>query len=208
MPPDFTRETAARMRGQTVAGIDEAGRGPLAGPVVAAAVVLDPDRIPAGLDDSKVLPARTRERLHADLLSVSKVSVGIASVEEIDGINILRASHLAMMRALAGLVSAPDLVLIDGNQIPDGCPVPARAVVGGDAACLSIAAASLVAKVTRDRIMVVLAQQYPGYGWERNKGYGSREHLAALASLGPTPLHRRSFAPVHKLLYQAVSLSP
>ncbi len=200
MPPDFAFETAARVRGLTVAGVDEAGRGPLAGPVVAAAVVLDPARIPPGLDDSKALTARTRARLFDRLMECAGVAVGLATVEEIDALNILRASHLAMVRALAGLGAAPGLALIDGNLLPRGCPVPAEAVVKGDARCLSIAAASVVAKVTRDRVMVALAQQFPGYGWERNMGYPSPEHLAALKTFGPTPFHRRSFAPVHKVL--------
>jgi ribonuclease HII len=200
MLPDFAFETAARRRGLTVAGVDEAGRGPLAGPVVAAAVILDPARIPPGLDDSKKLSRRAREALAGLLLAMAEVSVGEASVEEIDALNILRASHLAMTRALSGLNAAPGFALIDGNLVPRGCPVPAEAVVKGDARCLSIAAASVVAKVTRDRVMVDLAQQFPGYGWERNMGYPSPGHLAALKSLGPTPFHRRSFAPVHKVL--------
>ncbi len=200
MPPDFAFETQALARGLTPAGIDEAGRGPLAGPVAAAAVVLDPARIPPGLDDSKKLTARARARLFDALLATAEVGIGLASAEEIDAINILRASHLAMTRALAALPRPPGLALIDGNMIPRGFPVPAEALVKGDARCLSIAAASVVAKVTRDRIMVDLAQQFPGYGWEKNMGYPAPAHLAALQSLGPTPFHRRSFAPVHKLL--------
>jgi ribonuclease HII len=198
MPPDFTRETEALARGLTVAGVDEAGRGPLAGPVVAAAVVLDPGCIPPGLDDSKKLAARARARLYDALLAQAAVGVGQAAVEEIDAVNILRASHLAMQRAVAALPQVPGLVLVDGNLVPRG--MVAEAVVKGDARVLSIAAASVVAKVTRDRVMVDLAQQFPGYGWERNMGYPSPEHLAALRKLGPTPFHRRSFAPVHNLL--------
>lgn len=201
--PDFLHETAARAQGfRRVAGVDEAGRGPLAGPVVAAAVVLDPDRVPAGLDDSKKLSAAARLRLFAELLAVAEVGVGQASVAEIDRHNILRAAHLAMARALAALSPPPDLALVDGNLLPRELPCSGRPLVGGDALCLSIAAASVVAKVTRDRIMVDLAQQHPGYGWERNMGYASAAHRAALINLGPTPHHRRSFRPVHNILYQ------
>ncbi len=207
--PDFAHETAARGRGcLRVAGVDEAGRGPLAGPVTAAAVILDPARIPPGLNDSKVLTAARRETLCAALLQVAEVSVGHASVAEIDEINILRASHLAMMRALAGLSAAPDQVLIDGNMIPRDCRYPAQALVGGDALCLSIAAASIVAKVHRDRIMVDLAQQHPGYGWETNAGYASRAHRTALIDLGVTAHHRRSFRPVYNILYQDEIVNP
>ena len=206
--PDFARETDALSRGTLrVAGVDEAGRGPLAGPVVAAAVRLDPRRIPAGLDDSKALTARRRERLFDVLQEVAEVSVGLASVEEIDGLNILRASHLAMVRAVAGLIP-PGLVLVDGNLIPAGLSCAAVAVIRGDARVLSIAAASIIAKVTRDRIMVDLAQQYPLYGWDRNMGYPTAEHRQALLDFGATPHHRRSFAPVHKALYQDNSVTP
>lgn len=199
--PDDERERALQAAGaRAVAGVDEAGRGPVAGPVVAAAVILDPARIPAGLRDSKLLAARTRERLCQQLFAVAQVSVASASVEEIDRLNILRASHLAMVRAIAGLATPPDHALVDGNSLPDGLPCPATAVVDGDALCLSIAAASIVAKVTRDSGMVALAQQHPGYGWEKNKGYPTAEHLAAMKRLGITPHHRRSFAPVYKLL--------
>jgi ribonuclease HII len=206
--PDFTREAALSAAGcPVVAGVDEAGRGPLAGPVVAAAVILDPARIPRGLDDSKRLKARERERLFDALLAAATVSVGRASVEEIDRLNILRASHLAMVRAVQGLAVAARHAIIDGNLLPDGLPCPATAVIGGDALCLSVAAASVVAKVTRDRDMVALAQQHPGYGWEKNMGYPTAEHRAALVQLGITPHHRRSFAPVHKLLYQENSVT-
>ncbi|QYK42410.1 MAG: ribonuclease HII [Paracoccaceae bacterium] len=205
--PDFTRETAAMTGGAGfVVGVDEAGRGPLAGPVVAAAVRLDPARIPQGLADSKVLTAGARDRLYQQLLTLAEVSTGQASVEEIDDLNILRASHLAMVRAVRGLPRA-DHAIIDGNLVPAGLPCPAQAVVKGDAHCLSVAAASIVAKVLRDRIMVALSQQHPGYGWDRNAGYPTAEHLAALQNLGPTPAHRRSFAPVHKTLYQGKCIS-
>jgi ribonuclease HII len=207
--PDLSRETAARAAGaELVAGVDEAGRGPLAGPVVAAAVCLSPDAVPPGLDDSKKLGARRRTALMQAILHAAEVGIGVASVEEIDRLNILAASHLAMVRAVAALPRRPGHLLIDGNLLPAGLPCPAEAVVGGDARCLSVAAASIVAKVTRDRIMVDLAQQYPGYGWERNAGYPTAAHRAALLRLGVTPAHRRSFAPVHNILYQDNSLSP
>ena len=206
--PDFSQEAAAIAAGHAcVAGVDEAGRGPLAGPVTAAAVRLNPSRIPLGLNDSKQLSAARRVSLAAQLMEWADVGVGHASVEEIDQINILRASHLAMMRAIAGLAQVPAMVLIDGNQLPRGLDIPARAIVKGDATCLSIAAASIVAKVMRDRIMVDLAQQHPGYGWDRNAGYPTAEHREALLRLGPTAHHRRSFGPVHKILYQENSLT-
>ena len=205
--PDFSPETAARARGALwVVGVDEVGRGPLAGPVTACAVRLDPDRVPKGLRDSKVLTTARREALYLEITAVAEVSVAHASVEEIDSLNILRASHLAMERAVAGLKA--DHALIDGNLIPRGLGCGATAIVKGDAKCLSIAAASIVAKVTRDRIMVDLAQQHPGYGWDVNAGYPTKAHLEALRILGVTPWHRRSFKPVHNILYQAVSVSP
>ncbi len=204
--PDFLYETAAMSAGALrVAGVDEAGRGPLAGPVTAAAVRLNPDRIPLGLNDSKRLSPARRMSLAAQLLEWAEVSVAHASVDEIDTLNILRASHLAMTRALDGLCPGPDYVLIDGNLLPRGLMLPAQAIVKGDARCLSIAAASIVAKVMRDRIMVDLAQQHPGYGWHHNAGYPTAEHRAALKRLGPTPHHRRSFRPVHNILYQEFS---
>ena len=207
MQADFSFEALAHERGLSrVAGVDEAGRGPLAGPVVAAAVVLNPDDIPPGLADSKVLTARRREALLEELEARAEVGVGIASVEEIDRINILRASHLAMVRALEAL-GAVDLALIDGNLLPRDLPCLGEALVKGDARCLSVAAASIVAKCTRDRIMVDLAQQHPGYGWETNAGYPSKLHKTALQNLGPTPHHRRSFKPVHNILYQVKTVS-
>jgi ribonuclease HII len=207
--PDFQHETAARVRGAIrIAGVDEAGRGPLAGPVVAAAAVLDAGNIPPGLDDSKKLTAARREALFAALLACAQIGIGQASVEEIDSLNILRASHLAMLRAVAALPEPPDHLLIDGNLVPRDPPCVATAIVRGDALCLSIAAASVIAKVTRDRLMVDLAQQYPGYGWDRNAGYPTAGHRAALLRLGVTPAHRRSFRPVHNILYQEVSITP
>jgi ribonuclease HII len=201
--PDFSFETAALAQGfQYVAGVDEVGRGPLAGPVTAAAVVLNPQAIPAGLNDSKKLNAARREALFEVIMSSADVSLGHASVAEIDEHNILRASHIAMMRALAGLSRPADHALIDGNLVPAGIGIPCQTVIKGDARCLSIAAASIVAKVWRDRHMVDLAQQFPGYGWEANAGYPTAGHKSALASLGVTPHHRRSFKPVHNILYQ------
>lgn len=178
-----------------VLGVDEAGRGPLAGPVVAAAVLLDPDCIPAGINDSKKLAEAVRARLHDELLGCAKVGIGIAGVDEIDSINILQASLLAMSRAVDALGIAPEMVLVDGNQKPRWRH-PCRTVVGGDGLSLSIAAASIIAKVARDRMMADHDARHPGYGWRTNKGYGTPEHLDALRRLGPTPLHRRSFAPV------------
>ncbi|MHC0052270.1 ribonuclease HII [Actibacterium sp. D379-3] len=206
--PDFSFETAALTRGaRLVVGVDEVGRGPLAGPVTAAAVWLDPARIPVGLNDSKMLTARRREALCAELLQVAEVSVAHATVEEIDSLNILAASHLAMRRAIAGLPRAPDYALIDGNLMPKALPCAGEAIIKGDARSVSISAASIVAKTYRDRLMVDLAQQHPGYGWETNAGYGSKAHLSALRNLGVTPHHRRSFKPVHNILYQDKSVS-
>jgi ribonuclease HII len=206
MIPDFQFETEALAQGALfVVGVDEVGRGPLAGPVTACAVRLDPVCIPPGLADSKALTAARREALCAEIMTVAEVSIGHATVEEIDSLNILRASHLAMERAVAGLPA--DHALIDGNLIPQGLASRGTAIVKGDARCLSIAAASIVAKVTRDRIMVDLAQQHPGYGWETNAGYPTQDHLRALARLGITPWHRRSFKPVHNILYQENSIN-
>lgn len=207
--PDLSFETAARAQGfAAICGVDEVGRGPLAGPVTAAAVILDPDRIPAGLNDSKTLTEARRAALFPALMATAQVSIAHASVEEIDALNILRASHLAMERAVNGLSTRPDHALIDGNLIPKGLDIPATAIVKGDARSLSIAAASIVAKVTRDRIMVDLAQQYPAYGWNVNAGYPTQAHLKALLDFGITPHHRRSFKPVHNILYQDISVTP
>jgi len=198
--PDYSFETDLRAKGAlSIAGVDEVGRGPLAGPVTAAAVILDPTNIPDGLNDSKALSKRKRELLEPLIFASAQVSIAHASVEEIDEINILRASHLAMERAVAGLDQV-DHALIDGNMIPRNLTVPATTLIKGDGRCLSIAAASIVAKICRDRIMVELAQQYPGYGWETNAGYGSKSHISALQNLGVTPHHRRSFKPVHNML--------
>jgi ribonuclease HII len=205
---DFTFERAARLRGaRLVAGVDEAGRGPLAGPVVAAAVILDPGRLSQGLADSKTLSAAQRERLFAEIKAMAEVAVGSADLDEIDRLNILGASLLAMERAVAGLPRPPDHVLVDGNRLPPGLRGRAETIVRGDARSLSIAAASIIAKVTRDRIMVDLAQQFPGYGWEVNAGYPTPGHLKALLDLGVSAAHRRSFRPVHNILYQDKSVS-
>ncbi|MEL7211061.1 MAG: ribonuclease HII [Pseudomonadota bacterium] len=203
MGPDYSFESAAHLRGFLhVAGVDEVGRGPLAGPVVAAAVILDPARIPEGLNDSKKMTAKKRQALNDLLWEIADVSVGEATVEEIDEINILRASHLAMERAVAGLRQTPDHVLVDGNMIPRGLTGSSEAIVKGDGRSQSIAAASIVAKIRRDYVMWDLAQHYPGYGWETNAGYPTKAHLDALRNLGVTPHHRRSFKPVHNILYQ------
>ncbi|MEM6482058.1 MAG: ribonuclease HII [Pseudomonadota bacterium] len=185
-----------------IAGVDEVGRGPLAGPVTAAAVILDFDRVPDGIRDSKLLSRPRREKIYAAILETAEVSVAHASVAEIDDINILQATLLAMTRALESLKTTPDLALVDGQRLPKSLPCPGRSIIKGDAICMSIAAASIVAKVTRDRLMWDLAQHYPGYGWETNAGYGSKSHMAALKKLGASPHHRRSFKPIHNILYQ------
>ena len=198
MACDFSRERALHARGIfLVAGVDEAGRGPLAGPVVAAAVILPDDCTLEGLDDSKKLTAKKREHFHAVLTVRADIHWGIgqADVAEIDRLNILRATHLAMVRAVEALPRKPGHALVDGLPVR-GLPVPHTAVVAGDTLSLSIAAASIMAKVTRDRLMTALDAEYPQYGFARHKGYGVREHLEALRSHGPSPVHRRSFQPV------------
>jgi ribonuclease HII len=190
--PDWTFET--RYKG-AVCGVDEAGRGPLAGPVVASAVILNPHNTPEGLNDSKALSGAAREHLLNIILQTSHVAVGIAEPEEIDRINILAASMIAMQRAVAGLPDLPEAALIDGNKAPDlGCKV--ETIVKGDAKSLSIAAASIVAKVTRDKLMVRANDRFPGYGFARHKGYPTQYHRDQLNILGPCPIHRRSYAPV------------
>ena len=193
--PDLAFERAA---GGRIAGIDEAGRGPWAGPVVAAALILAPSvpvELARQIDDSKKLRPRLRATLFEELQAHAEIGIGIASVAEVDSLNILQATMVAMQRALEALNQAPDFALVDGKQVPD-LPCPACAIVRGDARSLSIAAASIAAKVTRDELMAALAVKHPGYGWERNMGYGTAEHRAALDALGPTPEHRLSFAPV------------
>jgi len=182
-----------------IAGIDEAGRGPWAGPVVAAAVILNPDCTPAGLRDSKTLTEKRRKLLAEALWKTARIGVGISSVEEIDRINIAQATLLAMTRATANLPSPPAVCLVDGNLKPK-LSCPAYTVVKGDAKSFSIAAASIIAKTTRDRMMRELARYYPQYSWDANKGYGVAAHREALDAFGVTPHHRRSFAPIHNML--------
>ena len=201
--PDFTFEESLMAQGYPlIAGVDEVGRGPLAGPVTAAAVILDPSNIPQGLNDSKKLSAKRRENLYDLILKSATVAVAHVSVEEIDRINILQASLLAMRNAVAALNPQPAHLLIDGNRVPDPINIPAQPIVKGDGKSLSIAAASIVAKTVRDRLMAELSLQNPGYGWEKNAGYPSKQHILALQRLGVTPHHRRSFRPVHNILYQ------
>jgi ribonuclease HII len=188
-----------------LAGVDEAGRGPLAGPVAIAAVILDPARRIRGLDDSKALTEARREVLYARIVERALAwHVVFIDCTEIDRINIFQATLLGMRRALVALAPTAQYALVDGNHLPPSLPCPARAVVGGDASEPAISAASILAKVSRDRHMVALAQRWPGYGFERHKGYSVPEHLAALARLGPCPEHRRSFAPVRALLQPAL----
>ena len=198
--PSFRRERAAMKRGvMPVAGCDEAGRGPLAGPVVAAAVILDPDRIPKGLNDSKKLTFEEREKLYLKICATSQVAVAFGSTARIDRDNILQASLWALSRAVKALPVTPRLVFVDGrDRIDAGCDC--EAVISGDALVLSIAAASIVAKVTRDRLMIRLGAAHPGYGFERHMGYSVPEHFAALSRLGPCVHHRRTFAPIAALL--------
>ena len=198
MACDFSRERALRARGFVlVAGVDEAGRGPLAGPVVAAAVILPDNFALGGLNDSKKVSAAKRDKYYAVLTATAEIlwAVAEATVEEIDRLNILRATHLAMARAIEALPRKPDHALVDGLPVR-GLPVEHTALVEGDSLSLSIAAASIVAKVTRDRLMVELDARHPQYGFARHKGYGVREHLEALRKHGPCPVHRRTFQPV------------
>lgn len=206
--PDFCLEDGliARLSLPTdaaIAGVDEVGRGPLAGPVVACAVVIDRHTLPppliSALDDSKKLSATKREQMYEILAHTTRYALGQASVEEIDTMNILQAALLAMRRAVDGLAVRPLAALVDGNRDP-GLDCPTDCIVRGDSRSLSIAAASVIAKVTRDRQMADLARAFPGYGWVTNAGYGSKTHLDALRELGPTPHHRRSFAPVRSLI--------
>lgn len=194
---------AKRIKGRVVIGVDEAGRGPLAGPVVAAACVLGP-AAPQGLDDSKKLSAKRRAVLEPQIKASCHWALGVVEAEEIDRINIFAATMLAMTRAVAALALEPDEVLIDGNMTPAGRHPewcwPARAIVGGDALEPCISAASILAKEHRDRLMREYAEAHPHYGWHTNMGYGTAEHLAALREHGPSPLHRRSFAPVAQLV--------
>jgi ribonuclease HII len=200
--PNWKHEIEAGIKnGVVVCGVDEVGRGPLAGPVVACAVCLPADlprKITRRLKDSKQLEREEREEIAAILREKVSFGVGQADVEEIDRINILRASHLAMLRAFESVPSRPAYALVDGNQAPN-LPCPITLIIGGDAISLSIAAASIIAKVARDKIMRELAVAHPVYGWETNVGYSTRDHLSALKEHGPTPYHRRSFRPVYEL---------
>jgi len=182
-----------------IAGVDEAGRGPLAGPVVAAAVILDRKRIPKGLNDSKQMTPEAREEAFVRIMASAIVGVGEASVDEIDLVNIRQATHLAMARAIRALAQPPVFALVDGNDAP-ALPCKCDTLIDGDARSVSIAAASIIAKVTRDRMMRALHEEHPGYGWLTNKGYSTEEHLEALNRLGPCRHHRRSFAPVYQIL--------
>lgn len=196
---EFERAVAA-----PVAGIDEAGRGPWAGPVVAAAVILPEDALPADklalLDDSKKLTAKRRDLLFDAILGCASAGIGMASVDEIDEINILNATYLAMRRAVENLPVTPAHLLIDGNRLPKDLPCPAECIVKGDSRSFSIAAASVLAKVFRDRLMAELAESYPGYGWTRNAGYGTAAHKEALVKHGITPHHRKTFRPIAELI--------
>ncbi len=184
-----------------VCGVDEAGRGPLAGPVVAAAVIFERGKIPKGLNDSKQLNAELREELFIIIMERAvAVGVGEASVDEIDLVNIRQATHLAMARAVRALALAPMFALVDGNDAP-ALPCPCDTIIEGDGKSVSIAAASIIAKVTRDRMMRALHEEHPGYGWINNKGYGTPEHYMGLERHGPCRHHRRSFAPIHNILY-------
>lgn len=194
--PDTSHETAL---GGVVAGIDEAGRGPWAGPVVAAAVILQDAKLPDGIHDSKKLSHSKRETFYEQIMTHALVGVGRAEVAEIDALNILQATKLAMQRALAALPLLPDAAIIDGNQ-PPKLPCKAMALVKGDSKSLSVASASIIAKVTRDREMRALAEAFPMYGWERNSGYGTAQHQAGLRAHGVCIHHRRSFAPIRSLL--------
>ncbi|AYC99827.1 ribonuclease HII [Neorhizobium sp. NCHU2750] len=194
---DFSLELAARKAGHwPVAGTDEAGRGPLAGPVVAAAVILDPDNIPAGLNDSKKLSLKQREKLFEAIMATAHVSIASSGPALIDGINILRASLDAMRRAVAGLAVAPAHVLVDGRDVPKGLSCSGQAVIKGDSRSVSIAAASIIAKVTRDRMMERAGLVYPAYGFAKHAGYGTKQHRDAIIADGPCPLHRMSFRPL------------
>jgi len=197
--PDFSLELLARKAGHwPVAGTDEAGRGPLAGPVVAAAVILDPDNIPDGLNDSKQLTANQREMLFEAIMATADVSIAASGPRHIDERNILRASLDAMRRAVAGLAVAPSYVLADGRDVPQGLSCPGKAVIKGDARSVSIAAASIIAKVTRDRMMTRAHLVFPGYGFANHVGYGTAQHRAGIEKHGPCTLHRMSFRPLRK----------
>jgi ribonuclease HII len=201
--PDLSLE-AALLRADPacdpICGIDEAGRGPWAGPVCAAAVILNPASIPDGINDSKRLSAKRRDAIFAQIMETAEVGIGLAEAAEIDAIGILPANDLAMARALAALPRRPGHALIDGNRVPPDFAIRATAIIKGDGKSLSVAAASIIAKVTRDRIMTALAAAHPGYGWDSNMGYGVPAHARGLKDWGVTQHHRRTFAPIRKML--------
>ena len=182
-----------------IIGVDEVGRGPLAGPVISAAIILNKEKIPEGINDSKKLSKKKRKVINEELISQHSFAIGIASVEEIDKINILQASLLAMKRAVLNLNIKPQTILVDGNKLPD-LEYNMYPIIKGDSKSISIAAASIIAKVYRDKLMQDLSLQYPGYYWEKNSGYGTKQHLLALNNLGVTPIHRKSFAPIYNML--------
>ncbi len=199
--PDFSEEASLYRSGVgSVAGVDEAGRGPLAGPVVAAAVILDPDRIPDGINDSKKLTHKRREAVFLDILASARVAWAMQGAASIDRVNIRQATLAAMTQAVAGLPHTADMVLVDGRDVPEPLAGRGRALIGGDGLSLSIAAASIVAKIVRDRLMARACTVFPGYGFSAHAGYGTAAHLDALQRLGPCPLHRQSFAPIRSLL--------
>ena len=182
-----------------IIGVDEVGRGPLAGPVISAAIILNKEKIPEGINDSKKLSKKKREVINEELISQHSFAIGISTVEEIDKINILQASLLAMKRAILNLNIKPQTILVDGNKLPD-LEYNMYPIIKGDSKSISIAAASIIAKVYRDKLMQDLSLQYPGYYWEKNSGYGTKQHLLALNNLGVTPIHRKSFAPIYNML--------
>ncbi len=195
--PNFELERGCHKRGfMQVAGVDEVGRGPLAGPVVTACVILDPDNIPGDLNDSKKLTIKRRDVLFGEILNCAEVSVASIPASIVDGTNILQATLLAMKNSIQAIETKPDMVLVDGRDCPPGLDCQAKAIIRGDARSLSISAASIVAKVIRDQQMVEMAEYYPDYGFENHKGYGTKQHLEAITRLGPCALHRMSFAPM------------
>ena len=199
----YNIEASFRLKGnEVIIGVDEVGRGPWAGPVTACAVILNPDNIPHGLNDSKKLNVVRRNELFLKIMESSLVSCVHVDVKEIDKINILQATFRAMERSILKL-PIPDHILIDGNKLPPNLPSPATAIIKGDTKSASIAAASIIAKVTRDQLMADLSLEYPGYGWEKNAGYGTKMHQLGLLNNGVTPHHRRSFKPIHNMLYSA-----
>lgn len=200
LPTDFFERRARKRGAEWIAGVDEAGRGPLAGPVVVAAVMFEGRRFPRGLDDSKKLTLEERLRLYDKILASGFVGIAVASRARIDSMNILQASLWGMTKAVRALPRRADHVLVDGNMLPRGLPCPGEALVSGDSRSVSIAAASIVAKVTRDRLMARLAKAFPGYGFETHKGYSTPEHFAALEAHGPCPHHRQSFMPIKQRL--------